>query len=340
MNILVDFHHEGLLDSLHRLFELRLGHNLYRPIGMDWFTNGFWKIGDPYPNPEVTAKQFLQTGSVPTDGTHPLNNAPTYFDGEPQKLVTFTEMQQMQFDIVIASYIHHIKPYQTLIQLYQPKAKLIHQMGNDWKDAVDFTVAKNILASTAEFSVPQGVNAIFYHQEFDLNIFKPRPVSGKKKICSFTNVMRDFPQDYQMHQSYKENMPDWEFKAYGASNPDGGVDQFTIAEEMADSMFGWHLKTGGDGFGHVIHNWFACGRPPIVRMSQYRGQLAGKLMEDEVTCINIDNLSTFEGIAKIEHYSDPKRHETLVKNAHKRFTEIVDYDAEQLAIVKFLQELV
>src|SRR3990172_6286612 len=70
-NVLADFHHAGLLQSLILLFENRLGGNVYRPIGMEWADQGYWKVFD-HP---ATRLQYLtyNQGYRPQDGTRPLN---------------------------------------------------------------------------------------------------------------------------------------------------------------------------------------------------------------------------------------------------------------------------
>ena len=42
IRILADFHHHALWESLRLVFEERFGWELYRPIGMDWFIEGYW----------------------------------------------------------------------------------------------------------------------------------------------------------------------------------------------------------------------------------------------------------------------------------------------------------
>ncbi len=71
MRILTDFHHSSLMRAHVMLFEDRLGHEVFRPIGMDWFHEGYWAINDLEP----TARQFLAFDSQPFDSTPPLNDS-------------------------------------------------------------------------------------------------------------------------------------------------------------------------------------------------------------------------------------------------------------------------
>lgn len=336
MNIFVDRHHDALLYSLHLLFEERLGWNLFYPVGMEWFSKGYWKIGDPYPNPEDTAIQYLRPGSVPKDGTPILSEY--YPDGCKHKTLTLNQFENKEIHVVIASYLGHVAPYAELVKQFQPSARLVHQMGNNWAGLVDYTVVKNILASTSSFEVPNHVNITFYHQEFDLSVFKYSLPSGKKKVSSFVNCWDSFP-DRELFYELEKAMPDWDFKMYGASNRDGNLTTGQIASEMADSSFVWHVKAGGDGYGHTIHNAYAMGRPAIVKRDYYKGMLADDLFEDMVTSVDIDGLPV-EGVKfKLEEaYS--KAH-AMSFSAYAKFREKVNFKREFAEkILPFINQLV
>ena len=78
INVFCDFHHQGLLRSLVLLFENRLGMNLYRPIGMDWYYNKYWDLNGL----EVTAHQFLNTSYLENiDGSSYVNDSISLEDG-------------------------------------------------------------------------------------------------------------------------------------------------------------------------------------------------------------------------------------------------------------------
>lgn len=127
---------------------------------------------------------------------------------------------------------------------------------------------------------------------------------------------------------------------YGILGHDGiiGTDK-GVAKAIQDSTFVWHLKAQGDGFGHVIHNAFACGRPPIVRKSYYQNELAGALMEDTTTCIDLEARTPNENVEMIKALSEPETHKRMSKNTYNRFKECVDFDFEYKEIIKFLARL-
>src|SRR4030065_150084 len=172
---LADLHHDDLYRSLQYLFEGRLGWRLYRPIGMEWFTQGYWNLAQPYGNHPSTVAQYLSTDYVPDsddptpslnsttnerdeDGVRLIRNA--YKQDLPHRAITLEQFKSLDFSIVIASVPYQVPAFRKLIADFKPQAKLILQMGNNWGN-IDFQQCQNILASTAPFPVPAGVNAVF-----------------------------------------------------------------------------------------------------------------------------------------------------------------------------------
>jgi len=344
MNVFADYHHGGLYKSLKLLFEDTLGWNLYRPIGMEWFYNGFWNIADPYPNPVDTASQYLDinnrgyTPYVNLNGSNYIKDGVYYiWDGAEDihhKGITFDQFNEMQIDIVISSIPAHDVSYKRLIREFKPKAKHIAQMGNIYQT----TDASNVMCSTAPYPVSADKNVVFYHQKFDTNIFKYKePTNQLKEINSFVNL---FPMP-ELFNQYRSSLPEFKMKAFGASSPDGTITgNQNIADIMSQSSFGWHVKPGGDGFGHVIHNWFACGRPVITNGSDYYDKLASLLLEDEVTCIDLEQANYQQNVERIKKWSEPENHIKMCQNASNRFKEIVNYDEEEKEIRDFLDNLI
>lgn len=342
------FHHSALLRSIILLFENRLGANVYRPIGTEWHEQGFWKVFD-HPN---TVNQYLSVdqGYRPADGTPPLNlftypqdaERDVYYCADPEnetynKAITFEKFKQMDIDIVIATIPAHIEPFKKLIREHKPNAKLILQVGNNWnweQMGVD-----NVMASTYPKPVPKNINAVFYHQEFDLGTFYPEFDYPKANVYSFVNIIQN-TTDYGLFQHYKKKMKEFNFKAYGGQCPDGNMNGiFELADKMREARFIWHLKPGGDGFGHVIHNAFAVGRPVITRKSHYKECLAEDLFIDGQTCIDLDQHNETENMELIRYWSEEANWERMAKTVYNRFQNVVDYDEEERRIRQFLNRL-
>lgn len=345
--VFTDFHHSSLLRSLVLLFEDRLGMEVYRPIGLEWYEQGYWAINDQLD----TAKQFLSLDQayVPEDGTPPLNIA--YHEREPgvhlcadpgsssfHRAITLEAFKNTEFDFVIASIPEHVVLYQELIRRFQPRAKLIVQMGNNW-DLKQY-YGHNVLASTAPVESP-GVNAFFYHQEFDLKLFKPTPAKPTRNIYSFVNVIEQ-TQGWEDYKTMRDLLKGrgFTFAAFGGQCPDGNMHgPKQLADKMREAQFVFHVKHGGDGFGHVIHNAYAVGRPVITRKSQYAGQLAEQLMVPG-TYIDLDEHSYGEVKNMVVRSTfDPEGLKAMGKRAAERFREVVDYSQEAKGVWQWLETL-
>lgn len=350
MRILADLHHGDLYYSLQLLFEKRLSGQLYRPIGMEWYTEGYWNI---YPDPR-TAQQYLaldQSINIPKDifgnylkPHHLLNANYTFEDGiyyvedptkdKVQRAITLDKFKEIKFDIIISSIPQHIGPFNKLISLYQPQAKHIFQVGNSWGHQPG---VKNILASCAPFSAPRDVNVCFYHQEFDLDTYKYTlpDSSNVKKIRSYIQLM----QDLNVLANYKQKLSEYQFKTYGAGMDDNVSKSCDLSLLMATSGWTWHVKPGGDGYGHILHNTYACGRPTIINSNYYNGKLGSQLLIDKITCIDISKHPIQEASNLIRHYSQPDEHQKMCENSYKRFKEVVDFNEEEQRIRTFLSVL-
>lgn len=346
MNVFCDLHHYDLYCGLQLLFEKRLGFKMYRPIGLDWYTEGYWKVFD-HP---TTAQQFLSTdqGSslsvglsgdiLPSvnkeytvkDGIYYV--ADTSKDDVFQRAVTLDKFKDMRFDIVISSIPQHIPIYNQLISLYQPQAKHIFQVGNSWGHQ---PTVKNILASTSPFPVPLDVNIVFYHQEFDLGMFSYEAPTNASQVSSFIHYMRN-PETLNL---YKSTLSDWKFFTYGAGMEKCLYKTSDVANVMKNSGWTWHWKPEGDGFGFIVHNSFACGRPLIVNKNHYKGKLAESLLEDQVTCIDISTRSIRDNCLLLRKYSQPEEHQAICKRVKQRFDQVVNYDQEEQNIRQFIGNL-
>lgn len=347
MRLFCDYHHSSLLRSFVLLFNNRLGIEVFRPIGMQWFHEGFWAINDQ----EDTARQFLDLEqAIPADGTPPLNELVesdlpegVHMVLDPggvsaHKACTLDFFKNNRFDYVIASIPAHVELYKKLIKLYQPGAKLILHMGNNW--SLDHYPGHNILASVAP--QPVKANAIFYHQEFDLKIFRDTPVPAVRRIYSFVNVIEKTGLGWLDYQEIKRQMErlGWEMRAYGGQCPDGNMTgPVELASKMREAAFIFHVKPGGDGFGHIIHNAYAVGRPVITRPSHYRGQLAEQLLIPG-TFVDLDRY----GMGEVKNILtrlmfDPESLESMGRLAASRFDDVVDYRLEAKKIESWLGTL-
>lgn len=346
MIIFTDFHHSGLLQSFIITFEKRLGHKVYRPIGLEWFEKGFWRIN----HQRDTAEQFLGLHVVPKDGTPGLNDVTGYqegvykvrdiIDGE-NKAITFDAFMRTPVDVVIASIPAHLEPFRILCDMHPNKPKLVFQIGNNW-ELVDTNLVKNFMVSTKVSAPPIiDVNYIQYHQEFSLDDFNAGGIFTlpDKNIYSFINILQSH-RDWPLFLELEQDLPDWQFRSYGGQCRDGNMTgSKALGEKMREARFIWHTKQGGDGYGHILYNSAAVGRPVIIRRADYEGKLGDELLIDGQTSIFIDGLSKEQIIEKILYYSEPVRYRKMSRHTWLNFNDKVNFAAEAQMIEDFLHNL-
>ena len=348
MLVFSDLHHSGLYASFHYLFEERLGHKLYRPIGTEWYSKGYWDIAKPYGDDAGTIAQFLALGTVPDDGSPGLNESRYFVDDVHyiwdgvheyhQKAVTLDKFLSMDFDIIIASIPAHVRTYRRLINAHKLRAKLIYHIGNiAWHTKIPYDEVNNLMISVKEFSMPKDKNVVFYRQEFSEDIFYPAQEPYFNMVTSFVNCL----PNHEYFCAFKGLMePDYDVKAYGIECPDGIVSGIAeLAAIMRKSKFGFHNKPYGDGYGHVIHNWFASGRPVLVNMGDYKDKLAGELMEDGKTCIDIDRKSPLDLAGIVRGLSDLE-YADMTTNVRAKYKEVVDFTRDAENVRKFLERMI
>jgi hypothetical protein len=310
MTIFTDRHHQGLYESLKRLFEKRFGAKLYTMTGMAWYEKKYWDIF-----PSIgTARQYL------------LEKA--------DDRLTFEEFQNTPIDIVIASIPQHVKPFKELAQM--KNAKFIFQMGNIFNE-VNLNEIPNLMANTLPRNIPPTCHYISYHQEID-PVYKPSSIPPERLITSFINVYYN-NKGFEDYMALKSIMPGYTFKNYGGQNQDGAIaGDENISAIMNRSQFGFHSKYMGDGFGHILYAWMASGKPVITRISDYKGKLGEELLSDGVTCFNLD-ICTIDQLYDTIINVPPDKYNWMCQQARKRFEDCVDYEKETENIKKFLEEL-
>lgn len=345
--VFVELHHAGLYQSLQMLFEKRLGWELYRPIGTEWATEGYWNNARIYNNHPDTIKQYLEIrNSIPTK-MGPRNNViaenEDYYTIENaflnEKAVTLEQFRKMKPDIVIASYFDNIEPFKRLAQ--EVGAKFIMQMGNVW--AIPWDIVDNVMASTGKFPIPSGKHVIFYHQEIDLETFyKGDYTFDSKLLVSFVNCLAEHEihrKSWEDFQELEKLMPEYTFKSYGIENRDGTItEQKDIAQIMRESKFGIQLKGFGDGFGHTLFDWFVLGKPVIFRGSQYKDKLAEAHLIHGVTGFDLD-LITLEALKDKIIGITQEEYKEMCDGVYRIFKHSVDFDAEEVNIRQFLNNL-
>ena len=334
--VFADFHHSSLFNSLRILIEERLGGTLVRPIGMQWYDMGYWNYTSN--NDRHVIEQFLSgyVNEVLIDGGNDdYIEVQELFHGYIQKCVTFNQFLKMDIDIIMPTVKNHEELFAKLISDHKPNAKMIRQEGNN--DFEINPICKNVMSSVPPngIKIPDGTNIIYYHQEFDTNLFVYTPMKNFKRI---TNMMNCLPQ-WESHQDWlklKELLPEYEFKMHGILGDDGNIDRVNgVAEAIKDSTFIFQLKQGENGGGHLTHNAMAIGRPLICKRSYFKYLFDKGVLEHGVTCVDLEDET------KIDINSlDAFEVEEMGKELNRRWLTLVNFDDEVNKIKDFMGRLI
>ena len=318
-NILVDRHHAGLYNSLQLLFEDRLGHTLYTPIGHEWWDEGYWRFGEVFGDDRL-AQQYL----VPF--------GPDIRDPEfPDRIIRgvfLDEAGEVPWYAIIATVQENQRGLHRFAQ--EHGAKFVVQVGNTGQQ-IDWSLDPLVINSSEMPMLGRGVRI---GQEFDSDgLFAYQSPDHRHRLASFVNCMPQI-QCYPTLKAAEQLLGDFYFSVHGINGPQGNVKPITeTARIMRHSGWGWHDKVHGDGYGHVIHYWAAIGRPLIGHGSHYRGKVAEPFWQDLVTCIDLDRHTLGEAVELIRAISaDPGRHEGMCRAIRRVFDETTDWagDAEKV----------
>lgn len=341
MNILADFHHADLWWSL-QLLANRLGAILYRPYGLSWYDQGYFKLYGDLRRKDPTrwiAKQYLwdtifdlPNTSIVGIGRETYNGCADYpkFNLLPPML-----LEQIPIDIVICS-VNENEPYFAKLKEFYPNAKFIRQVGNDLDTNIDESLYPNLLASaTAPYNAFQG-HKVLYRQEWDMSLFQPEPPTNFKNIWSFQNDIEQFEDIWEFWTDLKHKLRDYNFKSFGVGNENGKIyPKRELYKKMSESTFGFQSKGPWEGYGFAIHNSIWLGRPMIIKFSDYQGKMAEPLLIKDQTYLEMDD----ELPDKIRSLSK----NDIIKMSEKCmqvFKENIDFDLEFLKIKKFFEELI
>ena len=343
MKVLIDYHHHDLWESLELLFA-RFGWALYRPMGMEWFDEGYWNFERAWHGDRV-ARQYLEPwgSDVPRGSSSEARYSHRWDPSHErhQNLLTLSQARDIKPDIVISSVAHNHEGMHRFAK--EVGATFGLQLGNVRFSAIDMREDRWDLADfglvTAVLPGPVDVPHVVYHQEFDLNDFRHEPPvrNDPFRVSSFVNC---FPENTRVYAEFLEtarSAPDFDWRVYGAygSVPEdefaaGNINRCAdVGAAMRASDVAWHSKQWSDGFGHVIHNWFAVGRPVFGFAGYYASQLAGPLWLDGVTSFDLETRSRDEVVRLLaELRADEERHVRMSEAAAARFREIVNFDEE------------
>lgn len=350
MRILADYHHSDLFESYQLTLGDRLGHEVYAPFGMGWFDQGYWAFEKSY-HGDAVARQYLEgVWTDPADeGTH-VRQADRTHPGRDLLGVTIEQARSAKWDIIICSlseWPEHLAGFRRLAD--ETGAKLVAQVGNigavqriDW-GRID---AGLISSTTHGLTIP--VPHVIYRQEFSLTDFRPEWPSEFDAVASFIQCFAENKDFYSQFLSYARNLPDFAWKvygAYGSHQPDefaqGNLDTTpAVAEAMRRTRIAWHAKFWSDGYGHVIHNLYATGRPVFAYHNYYEHELAGPLMTHGETGFDLNRMNSDEIVTTLRRLRDDDDYwQEISAKTLARFHEVVDFGTDAQAVKGLLEGL-
>ena len=390
MKVLMDFHHHDLWESMELLAD-RLGWTLYRPIGMEWYEQGYWNHERKFWG-DAVARQYLQSWDTDTDGLRPDWS----HIGRFYKLLTLDEARDLRPDLVLSSLAHNHEGFARFAS--EVGAMFGLQIGNVRFSGQDMAEDRWDLAA---FGLVSGIMPVVppkphvvYHQEFDISrrgfasappprgqfavgikeerdltpgwfdrepslepvadgaIIPPlRVYASPPQRFRVSSFVQCYPQDapaYDYWRKAAEQVPEMSWKVWGAYG-EAPADEFAagnlsvcndVAIEMRASDVGWHAKRWSDGYGHVIHNWFAVGRPVLGFQRYYADQLAGRLWVEGETAWDIESRSLGEVADLLRRFRDDEDfHLRACEASAERFRQVVDFDQEEQEIRALLAQV-
>lgn len=290
MNFLVDRHHADLLYSMQLTYEPT--HDLYTPVGYDWWDEGYWQFGKGYGDDRL-AQQFLRPDGREIEPGLYLD----FDDHHPERPiygVTLPRAQAMEWEAVCATVDDNQAGFARFAR--EHSARYLYHIGNA-RQAIDHDLNPTIIEGPQKFD----------HQW----TFRYREPIRQDRIVSFVNLLPLIPEMQEGFAGLQERLPAYSFVSYGHQCPDGLLKPVAnIAEEMSRSGWAYHDKVTGDGFGHILANWAAIGRPLIGHARYYAGQWGEQLWRDGETCIDLDKHSLDE-TAQIIRDTTPEQHDHM-----------------------------
>lgn len=299
MRILVDRHQADLLYAIQRLFEDRLGFELYITLGHEWWDEDIWKFGEVFGDDRL-AQQYLNIDANWREVEPGLYL--TFDPGHPERPLYAVNLERARgwsWDVVMASVQENQKGFARFAS--EVGAKYLYHIGNT-RQQVDWGLDPFALNTAEILMEGRGVQLC---QEFDhLTTFRYREPTRRDRVVSFVNLLPLIPESWGPFAELSKFLP-YEFRSFGHECPNGSLHPVAhIADEMSRAGWGYHDKPTGDGFGHVIHNWAAVGRPLIGHGRYYQGQKAEAFWQDGITCIDLDKHSAFEAAQIIQAMPD------------------------------------
>lgn len=360
MNILVDYMgHSDQHYSFHRLFETRLGYDMYSPDGEEWLKLGFIKVMPVIPPDELESQETIDGITYYHRKMEP--NAGRYV----QKGISFEKFLKMDFDAVVTGCYVHEQSLHSLVAHHKPKAKFIRQIANIHEKSLGF--CKNLLIGAAYHPNDydqQRPEVAFKRLGFKYIMYFPEQYEGYEYVEPVNHkLIMNFAPDIasEDRQAWKEISKALEphgftFHMFGRGNSasccpssegrsatySGALQHILLPQAMKDSGFIWYTKPNGGG-GFTVRQALASGRPVIVRRrySSAHSMFECELFKHGVNCIDLDLVKRGVGhdVSMFLDWSEPQRHIRVCKQVVSEYENDTQFEKTAEKIRAWLEGL-
>lgn len=344
MKVLADFHHDSLWWSLHLVLVRRFGWELYRPIGMDWYDQGYYRLyghlrmPDPYRwIAELYLSRSLYNYDPATGTAIGVEARKGCVDYPVFHVKTLAEAKDTDWDFIFCTVRENEPYFKRFRDEYAPRAKLVRVSGNQY-DEIDAEAYPNAMISAiSTFRMCRSPNKVLYHQEFDLDLFKYEPPRHTHNIYAFMN---DLGEDYREGEAtavwyqHEHDLPEFTFRSYGGRCEYGRIyPKRALVAKMLQASFIWHLKWI-DGYGHILFNAACLGRPVLTHSACYKDKIGEPLLVPGETCLWMDDPDFYSNLRRAARMDRLRR---MSEAMRRRFLEVVDFTRDAENIFRFLQ---
>jgi hypothetical protein len=373
MIALHDPHHAMLSQSLVYLFELRLGIELYRPKGREWYDRGFyWHPIEAEAIANLTPSSDNECcPQAPDQFAWQKTSATGYFDQDNllSRWLPFDRLKEV--DYLICTSDRNEQRFADLKRNFKLNARIIRYIGNREEDCNIDNFDIGLFATLKYYEHFRNLKpCMLFHPEFstELYSFSPPPIEPKflRSFLNFQHHHREAGSPWERWQQYAgyANEAGAYSIMHGLGTPPPGVEveldvildtcfdrmgrpdlkdrskwpdlRFNqgepqshkqIAELMKLSNLVLHIKRGSEGYGYVIHNLAAMGRPPIIEYDAYRHLSARAFLQHKETCLYVTGHDPTD-FENLRWALEPENNLKMSKALYDRFTNEVNFPAE------------
>jgi len=254
MRLLIDFHHSDLFESHLLLMADRYGWEVWRPIGMEWWDEGYWQFEREY-HGDAVAKQYLQVWDSDLDSGAIVYRHDKTHPWRELRMVRLDVALSMDWDVVISSVPDNDAGLARFAK--QVGATFGVHVGNEAQFSAFGQAAFALCSARMPYALP--CPSVEYHQPFDTDtvFYHDYPPVESKSVASFIQCFAENQVPYAEFLAHARRIPDMDWKVYGAYGGHeedefacGNLEPVTeVGRRMRQTRVVWHSKAWSDGFG-------------------------------------------------------------------------------------------